>query len=80
MARDEAYRKAERKIKEAHRLGKTRLDLSVGYDEEDEAKLTEIPESLGQLMLLEALDQAKARLRAARICSTKKPVRRSTRD
>jgi hypothetical protein len=48
MARDRAYRKAEKKIKEARRSGATKLDLS-------EMKLTELPESLAQLTQLRVL-------------------------
>lgn len=48
MARDEAYRNAERKIKKARRSGAKELDLQVMY-------LTELPESLGQLTQLETL-------------------------
>ncbi len=42
MARDEAYRRAEKKIEQAQRSGATKLDL-------DRMKLTELPEWLGQL-------------------------------
>jgi Leucine-rich repeat (LRR) protein len=45
MVRDEAYRKAERKIEEARQSGATELDLSS-------MRLTELPESLGQLTQL----------------------------
>jgi hypothetical protein len=55
MARDEAYRKAEQKIEEARRTGATELDLSCRYDAEDSEKLTELPESLGQLTQLQTL-------------------------
>ncbi len=49
MARDEAYRKAEQKIEAARRSRATKLDLySMG--------LSELPESLGQLMQLQSLD------------------------
>ncbi|MCI0423847.1 MAG: ADP-ribosylation factor-like protein, partial [Acidobacteria bacterium] len=49
MARDEAYRKVERKIEEARRSGATELNL-------DKMGLTELPESLGQLRQLEKLE------------------------
>ena len=49
MARDEAYRKAEKKIEEALRTGATELDLS-------DMELTELPESLGQLTQLQSLN------------------------
>ena len=45
MARDEAYRKAEEKIEEAKRTGAVDFSLSG-------MKLTELPESLGQLTKL----------------------------
>ena len=49
MARDEAYRWAEEKIEQARREGAVELDLfRMG--------LTELPESLGQLMQLWTLD------------------------
>ncbi|MDT4953465.1 MAG: hypothetical protein QOJ02_1603 [Acidobacteriota bacterium] len=48
MARDAAYRKAEKKIEEARRSGATELDLS-------KMKLTELPESLSQLTQLQSL-------------------------
>jgi GTPase SAR1 family protein len=49
MARDEAYREAEKKIEEARRSGAKKLDFSF-------MKLTELPESLGQLTQLQTLD------------------------
>jgi Leucine-rich repeat (LRR) protein len=54
MPRDEAYRKAEEKIEEARRFRTTELDLSGGWDKEL-PKLTELPESLGQLTRLQSL-------------------------
>jgi Leucine-rich repeat (LRR) protein len=56
MARDEAYRKAEAKIEETRRTGATELDLSCAYNAKDSEKLTELPESLGQLTQLQTLD------------------------
>ena len=44
MARDQAYRLAEEKIKQARRDGATKLDL---YGME----LTEVPEAIGELLL-----------------------------
>lgn len=55
MARDEAYQKAEEKIEEARRTGATELNLSCGYGADDSEKLTELPESLGQLTQLQML-------------------------
>jgi hypothetical protein len=55
MARDEAYREAEKKIVEARRSGATELDLSDRWDS-GSPKLTELPESLGQLTQLQSLD------------------------
>lgn len=49
MARDAAYREAEKKIEEVRRSGKKELDLS-------KMKLTELPESLGQLTHLRSLN------------------------
>jgi len=48
MARDEAYRNAEKKIEEARQSGATELDLTGGYGGES-PKLKELPESLRQL-------------------------------
>ena len=52
MARDKAYKKAEKKIEEALRTGATELDLSCSYDAKDSERLTELPESLGRLTQL----------------------------
>ncbi|NQT11301.1 MAG: hypothetical protein HQ582_01040, partial [Planctomycetes bacterium] len=49
MARDKAYREAERKIEEARLTGATDLHLSG-------TALTELPESLGRLTQLRALE------------------------
>ena len=49
MAHDEAYLEAEKKIKEALESGATELDLRG-------MKLTELPESIGQLKQLRKLD------------------------
>lgn len=49
MSRNEAYRKAEVMIEEARRSGATSLDLSG-------MKLTELPESVGQLTQLQSLN------------------------
>jgi len=49
MARDQAYLQAEKKIEEARRSGTTELDLW-------QMKLTELPESLGQLAKLQNLN------------------------
>jgi len=63
MARDEAYRSAEQKIEEARRSGATELDLRGGYDQKT-YKLTELPESLGQLTQLQSLDLSNNQLTA----------------
>jgi len=49
MAKDQAYLLAEKKIEEARRSGATELDPSNKHDAPDEVKLTELPESIGQL-------------------------------
>ncbi len=56
MARDKAYHLAEERIQEALQSGATELDLSQKYDAKDSEKLTELPESLGQLTQLQSLD------------------------
>ncbi len=56
MAKDEAYRKAEKKIEEARRSGATKLDLNQSYGAEDSEKLTELPDSLWELRLLQSLN------------------------
>ena len=56
MARDKAYRKAEKKIEQARRSGATELDLSAKYDAPDNKKLIELPESIGQLTQLRSLN------------------------
>lgn len=53
MAKDEAYRKAEKKIEEAQRTSATEIDLSAFGNSE---KLTEFPESLGRLAQLQMPD------------------------
>lgn len=55
MARDEAYREAEKKIEEARQSGATELDLSSEWDS-NSPKLTELPESLSQLTQLQSLN------------------------
>jgi len=55
MAKDEAYREAEKKIEQARASGATELDLSCKFDAKDSDKLTELPESLGQLTHLQTL-------------------------
>lgn len=55
MARNEAYRAAEQKIEAALRSGAKDLNL-IGEWETAETKLTELPETLGQLTQLQSLD------------------------
>ncbi|MFT5465988.1 MAG: GTPase SAR1 family protein [Verrucomicrobiales bacterium] len=57
MARDEAYRRAEKKIEEAFRTGAKDLDLSNMW-------LIELPESLGQLTQLQTLGASRNKLTA----------------
>ncbi len=64
MARDEAYRKAEQKIEEARRSGAKKLDFSIPWSDKETPKLTELPESLGQLTQLQSLDLANNQLAA----------------
>ena len=56
MARDDAYRKAEKKIAKALRTGATELVLSCEWNAKDSEKLTELPESLGQLTQMQTLE------------------------
>src|ERR1051325_3800014 len=56
MARNEAYKRAEQKIEEARRSRARKLDLSVGFGVKNSEKLTELPESLGQLTQLRSLN------------------------
>ncbi len=56
MARNEAFEKAEKKIEEALHSGATSLDLSTSLLASDSEKLTELPESLGQLSQLQTLN------------------------
>src|SRR6185503_20947453 len=63
MARDAAYREAEKKIEEARQSGATELDLSGKWNEES-PKLTELPESLSQLTQLQSLDLGNNRVTA----------------
>jgi hypothetical protein len=56
MAKDEAYRKAEKKIQAARRSGTKKLDLDCNYAQPDSAKLSELPESLAELTQLRSLN------------------------
>jgi len=57
MAHNEAYRKAEQKIKEALSLGLTKLDLSAERSlDENAPALTELPDELSELTQLETLN------------------------
>ena len=64
MARDKAYREAERKIKEACRTRATELDLSCYFFSHGSVRLTELPESLGQLTQLQTLNLSHNQLTA----------------
>ena len=64
MARNKAYQEAEKKIEAARRSGAIELDLSVPYGANDEDKLTELPEWLGQLTQLQSLNLSSNRLTA----------------
>jgi len=64
MARDEPYQRAERKIEKARRSGTKELDLSAAWDTTDSEKLTELPESLGQLTQLQKLELSNNQLTA----------------
>ena len=55
MARNKDYKAAQKKIQEAERTGATELDLSREYDAEDSDKLTELPESLAALTLVQTI-------------------------
>ncbi len=63
MARDAAYRNAEKKIEEARRSGATELDLH-GRVNQSSSQLNELPESLRQLTKLQSLDLSGNRLKA----------------
>lgn len=56
MARDEAYREAAKKIEEARQTGATSLHL-------DSIMLTELPESIGQLVQLRSLNLSNNQLK-----------------
>src|SRR6266446_6652269 len=56
MARDEAYLKAERKIEKARRSGAKEIDLGSRNNRPESDRLTELPESLGQLTQLQSLN------------------------
>ncbi|MBI3387446.1 MAG: leucine-rich repeat domain-containing protein [Deltaproteobacteria bacterium] len=62
MARDEAYRNAEQKIEAARRTGAKELDL--GPWDANLQRLTELPESLGQLTQLQSLNVSRNELTA----------------
>lgn len=51
----QAFERAKQKIDQARRDGDTELDLSCRYDAKDSEKLTELPESLGNLIDLAQL-------------------------
>jgi hypothetical protein len=55
MDKDEAYREAEKEIEQARWSGAAELDLSGSYDHK-KPKLTQLPESLGQLTQLQTLN------------------------
>ena len=55
MAQDKAYREAEAKIEAAGLSGEQSLDLSVELWNLKSPKLTELPETLGQLTQLKSL-------------------------
>jgi internalin A len=57
MAKDDAFNNAEKKIQEALRTGAKALDLN-------DRRLTELPESLGQLTQLQSLDLSRNQLTA----------------
>ena len=64
MVRNKGYRDAEEKIEAARRSGAKELDLRAPYGANDEDKLTELPESLGQLTQLLSLDLSRNQLTA----------------
>ncbi|MEM9511783.1 MAG: leucine-rich repeat protein, partial [Cyanobacteria bacterium P01_E01_bin.48] len=65
---DQAYAAAEEKIAEALQTGATELDLSGKWHTDDSEKLTELPESLGQLTQLRSLDLGGNQLTALPEC------------
>jgi Leucine-rich repeat (LRR) protein len=62
MAKDAAYREAEKKIQEALESGATELDLSGTYSTFDEEKLSELPDSLWECKQLESLTISRTKL------------------
>ncbi|NTW54860.1 MAG: hypothetical protein HGB15_08930 [Chlorobaculum sp.] len=62
MAKKTAFYAAEEKIAKALRTGTTRLDLSCDHLAQDSEKLTELPESLGELTQLQWLDLSNNKL------------------
>ncbi len=64
MAKNNAYRKVERKIEEARKSGAKELNLDVDWGADDTNKLTKLPESLAQLTQLQSLDISRNQLTA----------------
>ncbi|MEM6715467.1 MAG: COR domain-containing protein [Cyanobacteria bacterium P01_C01_bin.147] len=61
---EQAYAAAEKKIAEALQTGATELDLSCEWNADDSVKLSELPDSLGQLTQLRSLNLSENQLTA----------------
>jgi len=68
MVPNRVYRRAAKKIENAWRSGAKELDLSLPWNARDSERLTDLPESLGQLTQLQSLNLSNNRLTALPEC------------